>query len=681
MLESAATLGMASGLLTLLPLPLAAQEPIQVSQQSVELEPVIVRAGRVAQRQEQAASPISVRDRDAIDRIQARGLDEVLQDIPGVSISGGPRRDGLMPVIRGLSDGRVVVRLDGARQNFQRNHRSQVYLDPTLLQRVEVLRGPASTLFGSGAIGGVADFRTRDVDSLLGDNEDFGGLLSSGFQSNAGEAIGALTLARRMGSTGVLASLSRGQADDFVDGDGNAEPFSGSDSLSGVFKLQQDLGPDARIQLSHFDFNDRSPSHSTADRAFDFDRQPLRSVDRRSRQRTTSLNYQWRPAKSELVDFEATIYNNDFEQRDRPLAADGSGTSSELVTTGLDVFNTSRIRFAGLTQVLTYGVEVYQDDQQGFSDGAPDRGFSDSEQESLGAFVQNNVELTPRTSVIVGLRADRITQDEQSETGKQSSRFDRLSPQITLSQAVSSDMRAYLSYAEAFRVPNLRERFIGGTHFGNNQFLPNPELRPETAHNIELGVNALWQDLARDGDALRLQFSLYQNTIDDFIEQSVRRSDNPDPALADTTRFENVTEARLRGAELSLNYDRSIGYVSVVASHLRGEDIRANEPLEGIPADMLSISGAWRYQGAAGELGGRLVAVAEQDRLPPTTDPDALGPTHGYMLVDLFLRHALMPQLQLDLRMDNVLDKTYRQAPNLIRGLGRNLKMQLIYSF
>lgn len=651
------------------------------SKRPAELEAVVVRAGRVEQLQDQATAPISVLDRTEMDLRQARGLDDLLRDLPGVSISGGPRRDGIMPVIRGLSDGRVVVRLDGARQNFQRDHRSQTFLDPDLLQRVEVLRGPASTLFGSGAIGGVVDFRTADARDLLAPGQRFGGRASLGYQSNADEGAGSVTLAGQGGAFGLLGSLSRSQSDDYVDGDGRVEPFSGSDTLSGVLKASYQATEDSRLTLSYLDFEDDSSSHSTADRPFDFDRTPLRSVDRRTRQRTTSLRYTHRPGDSALWDLDATLYYNDFAQDDRALDEDADDTLSELQTLGVDIFNTSRIELAGISSILTYGVELYRDDQQGFSAGAPDRGFSDSEQDVIGIFVQDQMLLTSRLNVVVGLRFDRITQKEESGEGRQRSRFNELSPQITASYQLIDTLSAYASYAEAFRVPNLRERFIGGTHFGNNQFLPNPDLDPESARNKEIGLSWSQRGMLNDADRLRGQLSLYQNDVRDFIEQIVRRGDAEDEALRDTTRFENVGRARLRGIELDLAYDHPAFRIGLIGNLLRGDDRSGGRPLEGIPADSLTLTGALRVPKRRMEIGTRLVAVARQGRLPPTTDPDAPGPTSGYLLSDIFLSTRIAQDLRLDLRLDNVFDRSFRQAPNLINGRGRSLKAQLRYSF
>jgi len=639
--------------------------------QAEQLDDVVVTINRREQRLSEAVAPISVVDRQDIEQGQSRDLEDLFEGLPGVTISGGPRRDALMPTIRGLTDGRVVVRIDGARQNLQIRHRGQTFLDPNLLQRVEVLRGPASTLFGSGAIGGVVDFRTRDPGDLLGADQRFGGRAMVGYQSNADEGIGALTMAGRAGAFGVLGSIARSQADNFEDGDGQVEPFSASDTVSGLFKTTWRPEGPHRLTASYLDYADDSPSRVTADR-------PRGDAVRRlTRQRTGALQYAFAPEASALWNLDATLYLTDLSLDGREQES-GDRNVSELRTTGLDVFNVSGLEVAGVRHQLTYGLELYRDEQLGRQNGEPDPGFASSEQNTVGLFLQDRMRLTEALALTLGARFDRIRQSaERSDT--ETSRFNEWSPQATLSYRLAQGLRAYVSYAEAFRAPNLRELFVAGEHFPGNTYLPNPDLRPERARNKEVGLNWLRYRIWTPDDQLRAQLSLFQNDIDDFLEQVVRG--DGDANLSNTTRFENVEDARLRGVELSLRYDHRLFMLGLTGSLLRGDDEGADEPLEGIPADQLRVSAAWKWPAQRLEAGARVDLVARQDRLPPTTDPDAPGPAPGYVDTALFLSAALSPTLRLEVAMDNVFDRRYRRATNLVNDPGRNLKVQLGYRF
>ena len=103
---------------------------------------------------------------------QATNFQELIGDAPGLTIEGGPRAFAQEPNIRGFQNDQIVVRIDGARFNFDQAHRGRFFLDPDLVQRVEIIRGGGSTLYGSGALGGVISMETRSVDDLLEPGDD-----------------------------------------------------------------------------------------------------------------------------------------------------------------------------------------------------------------------------------------------------------------------------------------------------------------------------------------------------------------------------------------------------------------------------------------------------------------------------------------------------------------------------
>ena len=98
-------------------------------------------------------------------------------------LTGGPRRTGEVPSIRGFDGPDVVVLFDGARQNFGSAHDGRFFIDPGLVKRVEVLRGSASSLYGSGGTGGVIEFRTVDAADFLAPDESAGATVSGGYAS------------------------------------------------------------------------------------------------------------------------------------------------------------------------------------------------------------------------------------------------------------------------------------------------------------------------------------------------------------------------------------------------------------------------------------------------------------------------------------------------------------------
>jgi len=108
---------------------------------------------------------------DQIQGLQPKRLADIFYNVSRRVIPGPRRRRATAINIRGLQDfGRVAVVVDGARQNYQRtghNANGSFFLDPELVGGVDIVRGPTANIYGSGAIGGVVSFRTKDIDDVV----------------------------------------------------------------------------------------------------------------------------------------------------------------------------------------------------------------------------------------------------------------------------------------------------------------------------------------------------------------------------------------------------------------------------------------------------------------------------------------------------------------------------------
>jgi hemoglobin/transferrin/lactoferrin receptor protein len=140
-----------------------------------------------------APGMVTVLERDDIERAQPSSPDDVLRFVPGVEFNGGPRRTGETPSIRGFDGAYVVVLFDGVRQDFGSAHDGRFFIDPELLRRIEVLRGSASSLYGSGGTGGILEFRTARAEDFLEPGEKAGARISAGYQDVNTEEFESLT--------------------------------------------------------------------------------------------------------------------------------------------------------------------------------------------------------------------------------------------------------------------------------------------------------------------------------------------------------------------------------------------------------------------------------------------------------------------------------------------------------
>lgn len=187
-----------------------------------------------------SVAPVSVLSREEILERDARSVTETIRDVPGVELSGEGRTTALQPLIRGLGDDRIVFRIDGARNNFNAGHRGRIFIDPELLRQIDVMRGPGSALYGSGAIGGVINMRTIEPDDIIQPDSELpvGGFFRGGYRSQGGMWRGLAAGAARAGDFAVLGAISGFNNSNFTGGAGNTIPYTAGSVANGLARLQ-----------------------------------------------------------------------------------------------------------------------------------------------------------------------------------------------------------------------------------------------------------------------------------------------------------------------------------------------------------------------------------------------------------------------------------------------------------
>ena len=632
----------------------------------------------------------SVIGEQEVTRRQPATYEELIGDLPGVTIDGGPRGVSQEPNIRGFRDEQVVIRLDGARQNFNLAHRGRFFTDPTILKQVEVLRGGASTLFGSGALGGVIFLDTKDPDDVLAPGARRGGEAKLGFNSQGDEILGAGTLAAREGDVDALAFFAgRPRFSDIEDGDGDPIIDSEIDSYQGLVKLGWEPGAAHRIEATYQQYNDggETPPNTNAQGS------PTSTVDRDLRFRSTRLEWDWTAAESPLVDLNVLGYWNDTRVEEDRLF-DGRFDETEFETLGFEATNISRIDI-GLPVSLSYGIEVYRDAQEATRDGGDRPQTPDASQSFQAGFVQADVALTETLTVTPGIRVDRFALDPDDPAFEDRSEI-QPSPKLALSWRPVEAAQLWVSGARSFRAPSLTELYPDGVHFsvpgfplgpgqvftGVNEFEPNPDLDPETATQVEIGGRYRMRDLLGRGDRLTLDGNVYYARVEDFIDQTVTFIDfstgafNPATGqleVGGTTTSRNV-DAELYGLEASMRYDAPEWFAGLGLTIPRGEGEDGTE-LASIPQDRLVVTGGWRPMPDV-EIGARgtFAAGINTDDVPE----DALT-TPGFAVFDVFANWAPsagpLAGAVFSAGIDNLTDRDYRIHPSGLDSPGLAVKL------
>jgi len=160
------------------------------------LDEITVAATKTQERAIDALAPVSVVTLEQIQGRNATRVGDLVYNIPGVWLQDRGDDPSTAINIRGLQDfGRVAVVVDGARQNYQRtghNSNGSFFLNPELIGGIDIVRGPTANIYGSGAIGGVASFRTKDIQDVVRPGERWGVDTNTVFGTNSGRALGSV---------------------------------------------------------------------------------------------------------------------------------------------------------------------------------------------------------------------------------------------------------------------------------------------------------------------------------------------------------------------------------------------------------------------------------------------------------------------------------------------------------
>lgn len=588
-------------------------------------------------------------------------LPEVLTAMPGISTQTSADDPGVAVNMRGLQDfGRVNVMVDGARQNFQKNgHEANgtFYLDTQMLKSVDVTRGPVSSVYGSGAIGGVVSFTTIDADDLIQPDAQVGGRVKTGYDSNGSGPTVHGAIATRLGeNSDVLIGGTVQEIDDYRSGGGQTVN-SAQSMKSGLAKWRFKPDEDHEFTLSGSRYFNSFENGATTPRETDV------TAD------TVTAGYRYTP-DSDLWDLTfKTYYTSTLFEQQQP----GGGAleqSFDVQTVGLDLFNTSRFDAGAFEHELTYGVDVFRDrvntvDLIGSSDDLTPSG----RRLAYGAFIQDRIRYDSWLEVIGALRYDgyNLKGDAIAVDGN------RLSPKVTVGVTPWEPATFYATYAEGYRAPALTETLIDGFHPPpvTGRFFPNPDLRPEVAHTVEFGTNLRFQDVFADGDNLSLKLGVFQNDVDDYIDQVFVLFPIPGGY-----QYQNIAEARIRGIEIEGSYDTGDVFAGLTAQILKGENLTTGGGLQKVPPFRIVATAGLRAFEERLTLGTRLTVVGEKK---DDTATGFIG--EPYQLVDVFAQYRLTESLTANLALNNIFDRDYTQYLNADPSPGFNARASLTLNF
>lgn len=422
---------------------------------------VVVTATRTAQLADEVLAPVIVISRAEIERRQPIDVADLLRLHAGIDIgrNGGPGQSASL-FLRGTDSNHTLVLIDGVRMNPATIGGAAVHnLDPAVIERIEVVKGPRSTLYGSDAIGGVINIITRRA----GDGTDANASVGFGTFDTRRGAIGV----RHGGEAGRFGvDLSWHETDGFSPLR-DFGPDRGHDRLSVNAHAGRRFGA-VDIELSHFEARGQTAYIDT----FTFD-----LLDQDFRNSVSSVTLETAPAANWLARLRLSRMLDEIDQNQ-----DGDFAHTERRV--VDLQNDLQL---GRAHLVTGGVQLAREETDVVNFGT---GF-DEERDIHAAYVQDAIEYGAHR----GLVAARYTDYEGFGS--------HVTWDLEYGYWIGEATRVSASAGTAFRAPDATDRFgFGG----------DPDLGPEESRNLEIGVRH------RIAPVTRLSLQLFRNDIENLIE-------------------------------------------------------------------------------------------------------------------------------------------------------------------
>ena len=651
---------------------------------------------------------VSVVRRGDIRMGQGSSPDDILSFVPNVEFTSGPRRTGETPSIRGLDGADVIVLFDGARQNFGSTHDGRFFIDPSLLESVEVLRGPASSLYGSGATGGVIEFRTVNATDLLEQGQNAGVAASVGYQDVNSESRGTFTVYGRAGHRlDVIGSVTKRDSGAIRLGDGSELGDTDDDIVAALAKAGMAIGDNHRLEASFLRFANTAtePNNGQGEGG----RLAPGLVEKAIRSDTFRVAYKYSDSREALLDLDIVAYFTDMQADELRLDDEGLGPRGELLkrdvgTVGFRLDNRSRLEVSkGISTTLTYGAEYYRDDQVGAAGSGTRDGVPDAETAFLGSFLQAEALLGEASDwlpghvlVVSGLRYDEY---KSSGQGARSNEDGEVSSRLGVSWAPTRWLMAFANYGDDFRAPTINEIYLSGIHFrlplGDglslaNRFVENPDLRPQKTRTMELGGGLSFDNIFEPGDSGWIKASHFRIAGENFIDISLEQPpvfgldgllpECRRPGACDgRTVSRNVSEAMLDGWEIEAVYESGRLRVTLGFSSIDGRDETTGEYLGVLTPDQLSSNLLVKLPEIDSVAGWRLLAADSFDKVNDEDEERS-----GYAVHNVYFSWlpsvASLKGMRIDLGVDNLFDKAYSRVFTGAFEPGRNFKASASYS-
>lgn len=569
------------------------------AQESTIFDDILVSATRVNSQVIDTAASVTVITDSDIEQNMATDLESLFQYTPGVTLTKNPRQGVQGINIRGIEGNRIKVIVDGVAQPSQFDsggtflNSSGIDIDTDMIKSVEVVKGAASSLQGSDAIGGIVAFETKDPADIL-QGREFAGYAKLNYHSATKTFSESVALANKTGNVESLLAFTRRDGKEVNNFGDTDKEKNQSNSL--LFKLHYQANPNHRLQftanllhnkndidtLEYNNFKDGSGVDKTEQYQIGF--KHIWEADLAFADRVT-WQLDWM-SKEETGITERTSTRNGNKQKKDYLYSDKGLQFDGQFDKVFDLANTEHY--------LVYGVSFSNKDIKNTNEEYNTVGsdqtlyyMPNASETRYGLFVQDeigfgNFIITP------GLRFDHFETSpgdtSANPSGNPASEYkdysdSALTARLGSIYKLNDNHRIFAQVSQGFRAPDFQELYYS---FGNPRHgyinKPNPNLKSEESISYELG----WR---YNSEQVKNEISLFYSDFDNFIDRqivsgSIRTRDAVFQSI-------NIDKATIKGVEFSnqLSWNGFMpidGFSShIAAAYTEGEDAQSN-PLNSV---------------------------------------------------------------------------------------------------
>lgn len=585
--------------------------------QTFEMDEFVVTASRVATSKVDTPASISVINAEQIADKNYSDVSEALADVPGVNMLGSGAKGTLngedQIMING--DTRVLVLIDGRRVNLGSSGTSGANMLPPVeaIERVEVLKGGGSALYGTDAVGGVVNIITKkgsDVGNKV--------TLRAAGGSWGTEQYGLTASGSNENGLGIFIAASKERRGNFdyknQQGDVVEMKNSGYNTEGVNLKLDQTIGVDDRLTFT-FD-------HSNSEGGAPFGTYPDNLTEKFDRiTNNVALRYDW----NETADNKGYIQVYKNHQNARFISENIYNVSDFTdETTGIDIQQNLKLTD---NDEITFGAEYYKTEVEN------EKEYEGSESISNKAlYLENRWKIDDSWQLNTGVRYDK-----HSEFGSE------VTPKVALNKKINNESNVYLSWGKVFNAPTTDQLY-----FKNSAMLGNPNLKPEKGDVWTLGGNT------SISEKTNLSASIFYSDIDDAIDWEAISSD--------TSMYNNVNREKRKGMEISLNHsfdEHLSGYASYTYMHIEQDNgngfvSNAKQKPNTYRAGLKYENAGWTYNADLTAVSGQQVKVNKGYYYDGYTDSN-------YFVLDLGAQYKVNKNLKVFANIYNLTNTRYQE--------------------